>query len=152
MNVFGFVLMGVGIVVLYIKIPLNIVSKILVLTFGACMITVGFFQHEPVAGYGLNNVMESNIHSIIANVMGIAITLFAVSLIFDKNARIKYRVIALLAALISSFLSFTLAVLPNYYGITQRIMFMLILGWLFYAAIGYQKKLVSRKYRERVVV
>lgn len=134
MNVFGFMLMGLAVVQLYTKIPLVTLSKILVMTFGFAMIAVGFFQHEPVAGYGVTNVFEANMHSIIANVMGIAITLFAVSLIFDKKVSKNYRLIAFMAAAVSSLLSLLMVTFPDYYGLIQRIMFILILSWLLYVA------------------
>ena len=98
------------------------------------MIAVGFFQHEPVAGYEVTNVFEANMHSIIANVMGIAITLFAVSLIFDKKVSKNYRLIAFMAAAVSSLLSLLMVTFPDYYGLIQRIMFILILSWLLYVA------------------
>lgn len=138
MNIFGFMLMGLGIVVLYLKIPLSLLSKTLVLAFGVLMIAVGFFQHEPVAGYGIKSVVESSIHSIIANVMGITITLFALSLVFDKKATKYFKAMAFLAALVSSLLSLGLVVFPDYYGYIQRAMFMLILCWLFYVALAKQ--------------
>lgn len=138
MNIFGFMLMGLGIVVLYLKIPLSLLSKTLVLAFGVLMIAVGFFQHEPVAGYGIKSVVESNMHSIIANVMGITITLFAISLIFDKKATKYFKAMAFLAGLVSSLLSLGLVVFPDYYGYIQRAMFMLILYWLFYVALAKQ--------------
>jgi hypothetical membrane protein len=134
MNIFGFMLMGLAVVQLYTKIPLVTLSKILVMTFGFAMIAVGFFQHEPVAGYGVTNVFEANMHSIIANVMGIAITLFAVSLIFDKKVSKNYRLIAFMAAAVSSLLSLLMVTFPDYYGLIQRIMFILILSWLLYVA------------------
>lgn len=134
MNIFGFMLMGFGIILLYQKIHMSVLSKILVLVFGFSMIAVGLFQHEPVAGYGINNVFESNMHSIIANVMGAAITIFAISLGFDKKVTGQYRIVAFIAALISSLFSLTMVALPDYYGLTQRLMFILILVWLFYAA------------------
>ncbi len=134
MNIFGFMLMGIGIVLLYTKIPLHIISKILVMIFGLAMIAVGFFQHEPVAGYGVADAFESMMHSVIANVMGIAITLFAVNLVFDKKAGKNYRLLAFAAAVISSLLSLMMVVFPDYYGLFQRIMFISILGWLLYVA------------------
>lgn len=134
MNVFGFMLMGLGIVVLCQKPTFNLLSKILVMSFGISMIAVGCFQHEPIAGYGVNNVFESNMHSIIANVMGIAITLFAVSLVFDKKARKKDRVMAFIAAAVSTLFSLAMVMLPDYYGLIQRLMFILILSWLYYVA------------------
>lgn len=138
MNIGGFMLMGLGITVVYVKTPLSLLSKILVLTFGVSMITVGFFQHEPVAGYGVNDTFESNMHSIIANVMGIAITLFAVSLVFNRKATKYFRTMAFSAALVSSLLSLGLVLFPEYYGLIQRVMFMLILSWLYYVALVAQ--------------
>jgi hypothetical membrane protein len=140
MNVFGFMLMGVGIMFLYAKVPLTMASRILILTFGFCMTAVGFFQCEPVVGYGVANVFESNMHSLIANIMGIAVTLFAVSLLFDKKFGTQYRVVAFMAATISSLFSLGMVMFPDYYGLIQRLMFIFILSWLYYVAYVKQVK------------
>jgi hypothetical membrane protein len=143
MNIFGFMLMGFAIVVLFADVKLRLVSKSLVLAFGVLMFLVGFFQHEPIASYGVNNVFESNMHSLIASVMGFAVTAFAIILVFDKNGNRSYRITALVAAMVSSLFSVGLVVFPDYYGLIQRVMFIFILCWLYFVGTSNNNSAIS---------
>ncbi|QUH22843.1 DUF998 domain-containing protein [Methanobacterium alkalithermotolerans] len=124
------------------RYPLN---QILLIIFGVGLFMVGIFHHAPVIGNDNYSIMEDNLHSIFASLVGISFTLFAFSAVFIENNNLR-RIIALVVAIMAIILSILMFRVVDYMGIWQRIMFIAAFSWLIFFLEGIRssnKKLIK---------
>lgn len=103
--------------------------KILLSVFAVGLILTAIFQHAPISEGIPYSVLEDKMHSLFATIVGFSFTLFAFSAAFIEKNNIN-RVIALLAGLIATGLSFLMFNVIDYTGLWQRLMFIISFAWL----------------------
>lgn len=111
------------------------VQKILLTIFGIGLIFTAIFQHAPIAEHIPYSVLEDDLHSIFASIVGFSFTFFAFSIAFIESRNIK-RVQAVLIGLIATGLSILMFSVANYTGIWQRLIFLVSFAWLIYLFEG----------------
>lgn len=131
-----FIILGlacVGEALLHLKkYPLH---RILLIIFGVGLFMVGIFQHAPVMDNSSYSVVEHNLHSLFASLVGVSFTLFAFSAVFIEENNLK-KIIALLVAMMAIILSLLMFRVVDYMGIWQRIMFIIAFSWLIFFLEG----------------
>ncbi len=115
------------------------VQKVLLISFGIGLIFTAIFQHAPINEAIPYNILEDNIHSASASVVGFSFTLFAFSVAFIENTD-KRRILALLIGMLSIGLSLLMFSVTNYTGVWQRLMFIISFGWMIYFFEGRKIK------------
>ena len=145
--IIAFVILGGGIVVDGMrKFRVALLPFIL---FGVSMVVVGIFPHKPIdASMNFNSTFHT-LHGIIASVAGIFITIGFIWQGFRTNGR--QRVICFYMAAVAILFPILMLTIPNYQGITQRIMYLQILGWLWmkYPIISAKQSLYSTPEQRR---
>lgn len=127
----AFIVMGVSIILLFTKDLSHQRYELLLRLFALCFILVAIFQHEPgIEGVAYNHT-EAMLHSVFATIMGVAISIFAVSKAIQAKIT-RDRTLAILAFASASGLSFLMYASPEYAGLLQRTMFISMLGWIGY--------------------
>lgn len=106
------------------------------------------FQLEPRVPDVPVNELEARLHSLFATLMGVSISLFA----FLTAACFAFKrdiFIAVGVGTASTGLSAMIFAVPEYSGLSQRVMFLLVLGWLLSASLALSQsnrnRLIERK-------
>lgn len=107
------------------------VQKSLLFLFGSGLIMTAIFQHAPIVDGMPYNMVEDQLHSIFASVVGFSFVLFAFSAAFIEPD-LKRRWLALAVGMIASGLSLLMSMLGDYSGVWQRLIFMLSFAWLIF--------------------
>jgi hypothetical membrane protein len=96
--------------------------------FGLAMAVVGLYPHKPIDA-GLNfNATYHNLHGIIASIAGTVITVGFIWQGLKTDGR--QRIICFYMAGVAILFPILMLTFPNYQGITQKIMYLQMLGWL----------------------
>jgi hypothetical membrane protein len=96
--------------------------------FGLAMAVVGLYPHKPIDA-GLNfNATYHNLHGIIASIAGTVITVEFIWQGLKTDGR--QRIICFYMAGVAILFPILMLTFPNYQGITQKIMYLQMLGWL----------------------
>jgi hypothetical membrane protein len=96
--------------------------------FGLAMAVVGLYPHKPIDA-GLNfNATYHNLHGIIASIAGTVITVGFIWQGLKTDGR--QRIICFYMAGVAILFPILMLIFPNYQGITQKIMYLQMLGWL----------------------
>ncbi|QSX09433.1 DUF998 domain-containing protein [Alkalibacter rhizosphaerae] len=104
-------------------------QRIALIVFGLALMGTGIFQHRPIVEGLSFNMLEDQLHSIFASVVGTAFTLFAISVAFIEKEK-EDRIGAILMGLASILLSLLIFRVSSLAGIWQRAMFFLAFGWM----------------------
>ena len=122
------------------------VSLLPFILFGLAMAIVGIFPHKPLDSSQSFNAMYHNLHGIIANIAGTAITVGFTWQGFRTHGR--QRIICFYMAIIAIIFPILMLSIPSYQGIIQRVMYLHILGWLWikYPVIIANKALHKNPY------
>ncbi len=124
--IIAFVIFGGGIVIDGIRTFR--VALLIFIIFGMAMAIVGTFPHKPIDTSLNFNSTFHNIHGIIASVSGTVITVGFIWQGFRTNG--KQRMVCFYMAMVAIVFPITMLNIPNYQGLTQRVMYLQILGWL----------------------
>jgi hypothetical protein len=95
------------------------------------LVLTAFFQHAPIIPGAEFSVLEDDLHSKLATVVGFSFVFFAISAVFIVSTRRRKIIavgIAIIAMLIFNFEDFA--------GIWQRMMFIIMFAWLMYFLYG----------------
>lgn len=96
--------------------------------FGLAMAIVGIFPHKPIdISLDFNSTFH-DLHAIMASIAGTVITIGFIWQGFRTSGR--QRIICFYMALVAIIFPVFMLVYPDFQGITQRIMYLQILGWL----------------------
>lgn len=134
----AFFLMGISVIIsFWDSLSLKHYEDILPIVFGLSFVLVAIFKHEPgITGLAYDHT-AALLHSIFATIMGIAISIYAiVKAVQAKQPR--DRILAVLAFIGASGLSFLMYAVPAYTGLLQRIMFLSVLAWIGYLVVSMQ--------------
>lgn len=104
-------------------------QRAVLLVFGIALIGVAVFQHRPIIPDLAYDLMEDQLHSIFANIVGTSFTLLAFSMAFIEKMKRK-RLQAAGVAIIACILSIGMFLFPQFGGVLQRSMFFLAFGWM----------------------
>jgi len=114
-------------------------QKILLIIFGLGLILTAIFQHAPINEAVAYNLLEDQIHSISASIVGFSFTIFSISVAFIEETN-KRRIIALCMGLLATGLSFLMFSVTDLTGVWQRLMFTTSFAWLLFFFEGRKKK------------
>ena len=124
--IIAFVLLGGGIVIDGIRrFRVTLLPFIL---FGLTMAIVGLFPLKPIDTSLVFNSTYHNLHGIIASVAGTVITVGFIWQGFLTNGR--QRIFCFYMAVVAIVFPILMLAIPSYQGITQRLMYLQVLGWL----------------------
>lgn len=134
----AFALMGIAVIVpFWGSLRHGHYEDILPIIFGLSFVMVAIFQHEPgITGLAYNHT-AALLHSVFATIMGIVISAYAVIKAMRADSTTD-RILAVLALVSASGLSFLMYAVPAYTGVLQRIMFLSVLAWLGYVILSMQ--------------
>ncbi len=110
-------------------------QQILLTTFGASLFLAGVFRHAPLNPGVSFNVLEDQLHSVMANIVGFSFTLLAVSAAFIEKTTGR-RILALLVGASSVIFSLLMFFMTGLTGLWQRSMFILSFAWLIFFLEG----------------
>ena len=119
----------------------NWIIKLILLLFGTALIMTAIFHHAPIDKALPHSLREDQLHSLFANITGFSFSVFAFSLGWiaeNRRHKIMAFIIVVLAPILSimMFSEFT----ENWRGIWQRLIFILMFGWMIYAFSTYRIK------------
>jgi len=106
-------------------------QKVVLTVFGLGLITTALFQHAPIIEGLPANLLEDQLHSISATVVGFSFTVLAFSMSFVPAAP-RYRFLAVLAGCMSVAFSLLMLNFSGLVGLFQRLMFILAFAWLIF--------------------
>ena len=134
----AFALMGIAVVISFWgSLRHKYYEDILPIIFGLSFVMVAIFQHEPgITGLAYNHT-TALLHSVFATMMGIVISVYAIIKAMKANSTTD-RILAVLALVSASGLSFLMYAVPAYTGLLQRIMFLSVLAWIGYLVVSMQ--------------
>jgi hypothetical protein len=134
----AFALMGIAVVISFWgSLRLKCYEDILPIVFGLSFVLVAIFRHEPgITGLAYDHT-AALLHSIFATVMGIVISIYAIIKAIKADSTTD-RILAVLALISASGLSFLMYAMPNYIGLLQRVMFLSVLAWIGYLVVSMQ--------------
>lgn len=115
------------------------VQKVLIIIFGLGLIFTAIFQHAPITSGVPYNVIEDNLHSIFATVIGFSFTAFAVSAAFIEESKIR-RLLAIFVAFAATGLSILMFNVTEYTGLWQRLLFIIAFGWMIFFFEGWRAR------------
>ncbi len=134
----AFALMGASVIISFWGgLRLKCYEDTLPIVFGLSFVMVAIFQHEPgITGLAYNHT-AALLHSVFATIMGIVISVYAIIKAMKADSTTD-RILAVLALISASGLSFLMYAMPNYTGLLQRVMFLSVLAWLGYLILSMQ--------------
>ncbi len=106
-------------------------QQIILIVFGASLFLTGIFKHAPINASLPYNLMEDELHSLFATIVGFSFTIFAISAAFIEGSAGK-RILALVVGLSAIGFSGLIFVMTDFAGVWQRMMFMLAFAWLIF--------------------
>jgi heme A synthase len=134
----AFALMGIAVVISFWgSLRHKYYEDILPIIFGLSFVMVAIFQHEPgITGLAYNHT-TALLHSVFATMMGTVISVYAIIKAMKANSTTD-RILAVLALVSASGLSFLMYAVPAYTGLLQRMMFLSVLAWIGYLVVSMQ--------------
>ena len=105
--------------------------KATLIVFGISLVLTAFFQNAPIVPNVGFSVLEDNLHSIFATVVGFSFVFFTVSAAFIESTR-RRKIIAVGIAITAMILSMLIFNLEELAGVWQRMMFIIMFAWLTY--------------------
>jgi hypothetical membrane protein len=106
-------------------------QKILLIIFGVGLIFTAIFQHAPITEGVPYNLLEDQIHSVSASIVGFSFTLFSFSVAFIEKTN-RRRIIALFMGLLATGLSLLMFSVTDLAGVWQRLMFTASFAWIIF--------------------
>ncbi len=123
----GFVLLGAAMVadgIAVFRRPL-----LPFMAFGVCFGAAGLFGHKPITSSAAYVPWIDSAHSALATLSGICLTI-AFAWQATKPASRGYRSVALFIAALCLVLPLLMLRLPQYQGVIQRLMYLIVFAWL----------------------
>jgi hypothetical membrane protein len=107
------------------------IPKILLNIFALGLILVGIFQHAPLMENMTYNVVDDNLHSVFASLVGFSFIIFAFTTVFVEKTNFR-RILAFLVGISVTILSLLMFNLSDFAGLWQRLMFIIAFSWLIF--------------------
>ncbi len=125
-----FIIIGITVIIetIYFSKQITLITIPLVL-FGVGLIGVAVFLHAPLVESQSYNGFADIMHSVAANTVGTAFTVYAISMIFIFEKK-RHKTYALILSVLVIVLPLLMTFIPPLMGLFQRIMFMISFGWL----------------------
>ncbi|MBE0685244.1 MAG: DUF998 domain-containing protein [Anaerolineaceae bacterium] len=110
-------------------------QKILLIFFGVGLIFTAIFQHAPITEGVPYNLLEDQIHSVSASMVGFSFTLFSFSIAFIEKTN-KRRIVALFMGFLATGFSLLMFSITDLTGVWQRLMFTASFAWIIFFFAG----------------
>lgn len=105
--------------------------KATIIVFGISLTLSAFFQHAPIVPDAEFSLLEDDLHSKLATIVGFSFVFFTISAAFIESTK-ERKTIAVGTAIIAMLLSFLIFNLDEFAGVWQRLMFIIMFAWLMY--------------------
>lgn len=133
----GFVVLGAAVVVDGARAYRR--SLLPFMVFGVAFGAAGLFGHKPIAADVPYVAWMHTVHGVLASLSGTALTVGFVWQAVAARA-MGYRLIAAALAIVCVALPLLMLSLPDWQGLVQRVMYLLVFGWLW---VVYPRRVVG---------
>ncbi len=116
-------------------------QKMILIVFGTALVMTAVFQNAPIDPLMEYSIREDKLHSLFANITGFSFSVFAISLALITRRR-SHQIMAFVMSILAPILSILMfhELTNKWMGIWQRLIFILMFGWLLYTFSKYQLK------------
>ncbi len=125
-----FVLLGVATIIRVSSLFNNYkFTTTMLIVFGLGLIMTALFRHRPIIEGVEFDLLQDQLHSLFASVVGFSFVMSCVTLLFENTTK-QVKVMAIVLGVFASLLSWMMFMFPSIMGILQRIMFLVSFYWI----------------------
>lgn len=141
--VMNLVFLGMGATAIWITYATRIrYDQVIGGVFGGSLMVTAVFRHAPLMAGKPADVLQDQLHSIVASATGLSFILLAMGHGVMSAGRQRTGGFALAA--FATLISVCMAAFPSIAGLLQRVLFVVAFGWLFFVMQPPHQRQVSR--------